>query len=372
MRRYESWTHPAVVAAVGHRDRRRGHRGDVGRRRHRLRGVRRGRGRQRPWSEHRRQGHRAAAGRRDRPLLSGQEAPRCSAARRMKARGMNPIEPGEGVDDDRRRRGTSTTISTQPIGASASFEPELSMPATAMRPPKTPSTISAPTAVSTGNPRASGRRATRATTTCPDTTNVGSCPPISPSRVDHYLEARQMLARPEALHDHTWRCARTGQPHGRPHRLQRRLLPADGDRPRMPRHGHARRRRPAIRAPLGAARRPVDVARRRHHRTGDGRTSLGRFVAGAVRAVRDRGATAVPAVDLAVSSTVPVGLGAVVELGAGGRAHARARRARRASPRRARRRRARRARRPRSRPPACPAGSWTSSPRCSDAPGTRC
>ena len=184
----------------------------------------------------------------------------------------------------------------------------------------------------------------------PTRSGIDSCPPVStmaPPRCSQNALVNASLLRSRHR-------PRSRQPHGRPHRLQRRLRPAAGDRPRL----HGRGSPP----PSTNGRDPP-----RSRTSSTGACPWRSTAATSPRRWSLRGAASWPAscgcspsagsrsraADLDVDTTVPGGFGAVVELGAGGRAHPRPRDRRRRStastPRASRRR-------PRSRPPACPVG----------------
>ena len=103
----------------------------------------------------------------------------------------------------------------------------------------------------------------------------------------------------------------TRQPHGRPHRLQRRLRPAAGDRPRLHGPGQpAEHDRRAVHAVVGAARR-AGRRRRSTARTepADGRAAVGALRRRASSARSSSAGVAVAPADLHVDTTVPVGSG---------------------------------------------------------------
>ena len=151
------------------------------------------------------------------------------------------------------------------------------------------------------------------------------------------------------------------------------LRPADGDRPLAARSGSRRRpdRRRCAGSVAASSTGTVDVAADGTRRPRDRRAPWGRFVAGVGRALADarrdgrpgRRSTSRPRCPsgsgLSSSSALSVALTLALADRGGLALEPRRRRAR---PRSA----------PRSRPPACPAGSWTSSRRCSAAPATRC
>ena len=167
--------------------------------------------------------------------------------------------------------------------------------------------------------------------------------------------------------------AGAGEPDRRPHRLQRRLLPPARDRPGVPwSPASATRRRAGPAAVRRSSPGAVDVAADGQRRPGDGRAAAGGASSPASCGRSPSRAGRRSGFEGTVTSTVPAGSGPVVELGALGRAHARARRRRRARARRPARGRAAPRSRPRCSPPACRAGSWTSSARCSASPTTRC
>jgi galactokinase len=117
-----------------------------------------------------------------------------------------------------------------------------------------------------------------------------------------------MLARPEALHDHTWRAP------GRVNLIGDHTDYQDGFCVPMAIDRECRitvtpATTAAIRAHSEQLDGRVDVAVDGTTEPATVEPRWGGFVAGAVRAVRDLGATALPAVDLAVSSTVPTGSG---------------------------------------------------------------
>ena len=184
------------------------------------------------------------------------------------------------------------------------------MPATAMRPPKTPSTISAPIAVSIGN--TASVRSLRSTRhdNLPRYHERWIRPPISPSRVDRSCRLTDVG---------THRRPTTTTPGARPGAsTSSATTPTTrtGSACRWRSTANAASSVTPRRRPAGSARHSaqldgeVDVARRRLYRARrPSSRAWGRFVAGAVRAVASSGATTLPAADLAVSSTVPAGSG---------------------------------------------------------------
>src|SRR5262245_17050946 len=201
------------------------------------------------------------------------------------------------------------TTSTQPIGASASFEPELSMPATAMRPPKTPSTISAPTAVNTGN---------QASVRSLRSTRHDNLPRyherwILPTGITFLRRATwglAMLARAEDSSSST--ASRAWRAPGRVNLIGDHTDYQDGFCLPMAIDRECRITvTPGTTAGIRAQSAQLDGAA---EVALDGSTDpetieprWARFVAGAARVVHELGSARLPAVDLEITSTVPVG-----------------------------------------------------------------